>query len=329
VVKPKQSDETDESTASSQDLSVDDTVGMIPVAEFPEEHRVLKEDTTEDDDDDDIELADKSKVKSDTENVVEREDESEDEHKEKSEKQTREKHTREKTDTDKHEEKKEKRHNTDEKVKKAEKSGEKSKKKGSQGENTEPDKPAKKGSTKLTGIGKEAEKTSEPAEEVTVVKLAEYTLSELPPTIKQHCNMNKISNELMEQHTAVLFRVCKFLYPNQKFPNPLVDEISPRAEKEKKSNTIIINKGKAEFKDPPKPLKKLYKSQTLRGSGGYGKVFLTKDPFRKERVALKRVPHNTTVYQKSNFTEIGFLAMCDHPNVIKYYNTWHFKGCRY
>jgi len=70
-----------------------------------------------------------------------------------------------------------------------------------------------------------------------------------------------------------------------------------------------------------KPMKKLFKGNDKAGEGGFGEVFVAKDTSSKsgkERVAVKRISHDTAKAQENNWTEIAFLAMSKHPNIVEF-----------
>ena len=70
-----------------------------------------------------------------------------------------------------------------------------------------------------------------------------------------------------------------------------------------------------------KPMKKLFKGNDKAGEGGFGEVFVAKDlnsKGGKERVAVKRVPHDNPRVIENNWTEIAFLAFSKHPNIVDF-----------
>eukprot|EP01125_Pyxidicula_operculata_P008029 TRINITY_DN2712_c0_g1_i1.p1 TRINITY_DN2712_c0_g1~~TRINITY_DN2712_c0_g1_i1.p1 ORF type:complete len:306 (+),score=42.28 TRINITY_DN2712_c0_g1_i1:358-1275(+) len=64
-----------------------------------------------------------------------------------------------------------------------------------------------------------------------------------------------------------------------------------------------------------KTKKKNYTVSDQIGKGGFGKVFLAVADNKK--IALKKIPHETTRQKRKNFQEIRFLKYCDHPNILK------------
>ena len=57
------------------------------------------------------------------------------------------------------------------------------------------------------------------------------------------------------------------------------------------------------------------------GAGGYGSVYLAKDPQLPRRVALKLLDHSMTEDSRRRFTREGDLtAGLDHPNIVTVYN---------
>jgi p21-activated kinase 1 len=68
-------------------------------------------------------------------------------------------------------------------------------------------------------------------------------------------------------------------------------------------------------------MKKLYKGNEKAGEGGFGAVTVAKDlnsKSGKERVAIKRVPHDTARTQENNWTEISFLSASIHANIVQF-----------
>jgi len=68
-----------------------------------------------------------------------------------------------------------------------------------------------------------------------------------------------------------------------------------------------------------------FKKQNLKlisqiGKGGFGKVFLAKSTENDTKVAIKRMPHETTKQKRKNFQEIRFLRYCSgHSNILNLY----------
>uniref|UniRef100_A0A6B2KZ07 Protein kinase domain-containing protein n=1 Tax=Arcella intermedia TaxID=1963864 RepID=A0A6B2KZ07_9EUKA len=147
------------------------------------------------------------------------------------------------------------------------------------------------------------------------------TFKDLPDSIKRKCISLKLDKDLMEQNIDVLFRISHFLYKNA-FPKNPSHAKSSKTESKPYATPEILNYGKSVLKVPTKNPKKLFKNDTLAGSGGYGKVYMAKDTTTKERVAVKKVPHTTDKQKYNNYSEIGFVASCDHPNIVKFYEAY-------
>eukprot|EP01126_Amoeba_proteus_P057929 TRINITY_DN7423_c0_g1_i3.p1 TRINITY_DN7423_c0_g1~~TRINITY_DN7423_c0_g1_i3.p1 ORF type:complete len:337 (+),score=59.74 TRINITY_DN7423_c0_g1_i3:1082-2092(+) len=91
----------------------------------------------------------------------------------------------------------------------------------------------------------------------------------------------------------------------------------------------IMNLGKQEIQIPPKEkIKKVLKLNKESGSGGFGSVFLGKDVIMKQQVAVKCLDHSEENMRNNNFSEIGFLKSCDHPNIVKYYKSYLFTDLK-
>jgi serine/threonine protein kinase len=61
------------------------------------------------------------------------------------------------------------------------------------------------------------------------------------------------------------------------------------------------------------------------GKGGFGRVFGAKDMTTKKRVAIKKLPHVTEKDKRNNWCEIGFLATCQHPNIVRFLSAWEME----
>lgn len=71
---------------------------------------------------------------------------------------------------------------------------------------------------------------------------------------------------------------------------------------------------------PPPPL--------IPPPSGFGDVVLCKDLASKggkERVAIKRVAHDTDRARENNWTEIAFLGTCAHANIVQFKGAWLVK----
>ncbi len=72
-----------------------------------------------------------------------------------------------------------------------------------------------------------------------------------------------------------------------------------------------------------------YSIQKLLGQGGYGKIYLVtiKGESPAIEYALKFVnrPMDNPKQQDSMRNEIALMAICNHPNIIKYYDGYFFK----
>lgn len=72
-----------------------------------------------------------------------------------------------------------------------------------------------------------------------------------------------------------------------------------------------------------------YSIEKLIGQGGYGKIYLVtkKDENPKVEYALKYVnkPMDTPKQQDAMRNEIALMAICNHPNILRYYEGYFFK----
>eukprot|EP01127_Copromyxa_protea_P015227 TRINITY_DN4344_c0_g1_i4.p1 TRINITY_DN4344_c0_g1~~TRINITY_DN4344_c0_g1_i4.p1 ORF type:complete len:358 (+),score=60.67 TRINITY_DN4344_c0_g1_i4:422-1495(+) len=85
----------------------------------------------------------------------------------------------------------------------------------------------------------------------------------------------------------------------------------------------FIEQGKSLLLTPPKPLKKMVSHVVATGAGGYGQVFSCVDKELKVEVAVKKLRHDCHKRQVNNYSEIAFLASCDHPNIVKFHKAYH------
>ncbi len=72
----------------------------------------------------------------------------------------------------------------------------------------------------------------------------------------------------------------------------------------------------------PQVMARKYKGWDQSGKGGFGTVYMTKDTGGKQLVAVKVMPHKSVKEQQTNFTEVYFLNMLRHPNIVSYYNSF-------
>lgn len=73
-----------------------------------------------------------------------------------------------------------------------------------------------------------------------------------------------------------------------------------------------------------------YSIDKLIGQGGYGKIYLVhnkEDVEVKQQYALKFVnrPMETPKQQETMRNEIALMAICNHENIIKYYEGYYYK----
>ena len=70
---------------------------------------------------------------------------------------------------------------------------------------------------------------------------------------------------------------------------------------------------------------KLGPKQRLLGAGAYGKVFLSESQHNSEfKVAIKVLDKQKMKYNMENIRdEIAVLGKLDHPNIVKYFETYN------
>lgn len=99
--------------------------------------------------------------------------------------------------------------------------------------------------------------------------------------------------------------------PAPRLPKPL-----PKGDNEsKKSLSDLVKKAN--------PMKQ-FCSITKIGEGTFGEVFVGTDRRTLEKVAIKKMDINDN-YEEDLITEIEMMQMCDHPNVVKYIDSYQWN----
>ena len=62
------------------------------------------------------------------------------------------------------------------------------------------------------------------------------------------------------------------------------------------------------------------------GHGGFGSVFVAKPVQSKERIAIKRMSHDSEKEMRNNGDELVHLKKCNHPNIVKFHNAYVCRG---
>jgi len=71
--------------------------------------------------------------------------------------------------------------------------------------------------------------------------------------------------------------------------------------------------------------KTLFKNNKKVGQGGFGTVFASKSIVNNSKIAIKRMKHLSSKEKMANFAEVRYMAMCNHPNIVKYEGCYIYK----
>jgi len=130
--------------------------------------------------------------------------------------------------------------------------------------------------------------------------------------------MKSIQDEdRLKENSDILYSVCKFML-SRKFDDKekYVDLISVMFEPDE-----AIEHAKSIVHIPDKKMKKYFKSEEFQKSGGFGDVFVAKDTLLKKKIVIKKLLHRPKD-EKYNYSEIGFLSLVNHPNIVEYISSW-------
>uniref|UniRef100_A0A6B2L5I6 Protein kinase domain-containing protein n=1 Tax=Arcella intermedia TaxID=1963864 RepID=A0A6B2L5I6_9EUKA len=134
----------------------------------------------------------------------------------------------------------------------------------------------------------------------------------------------KLPKEEMEENWELIKKITLFLFKEDFKKHKTTTPAKPPLKPQKSSlaNHRLIEKGREVLKEQEN-LKKVFKTMMMLGSGGFGSVYVGKDLTQaKMRVAIKKLSHIEEKRRITNLAEIGFLASCDHPNIVQYFSAW-------
>jgi serine/threonine protein kinase len=103
--------------------------------------------------------------------------------------------------------------------------------------------------------------------------------------------------------------------PQNASPSPTVEEQQPRTSWSVEHHPLSLSRYVREFDEI-----------VLLSSGSFGQVFHAKNKMDLRDYAIKRIPFAATGYSRDSVQqvvrEVQCLAVCDHPNVVRYYTSW-------
>jgi len=147
-------------------------------------------------------------------------------------------------------------------------------------------------------------------------------LAELSDDLQDKIKKAKLPEDKVNANFRILLNILHFLTKDSyrmddNVPTP------PRAHYRRPyASAKLIEEAKRIARSPDKSIKKLFKHIEFSGKGGFGRVFGAKDTTTKRHVAIKKLPHVTERDKRNNWCEIGFLATCKHPNIVRFLGAW-------
>uniref|UniRef100_A0A6B2L0T5 Protein kinase domain-containing protein n=1 Tax=Arcella intermedia TaxID=1963864 RepID=A0A6B2L0T5_9EUKA len=200
--------------------------------------------------------------------------------------------------------------------------------------NSQTDKLIRSATKKKTKKTKSQEDLEKAEVELTKIKVSpdeappplinKHPYSEFPKEVQKKIEDLHIDKQKLEMYSDYLWTSARFvlkeLFPDLNAVNNNVDKGKlhriPYASEE------AIEKAKKSILTTTKNMKKFYKSAELAGKGGFGSVFIAKEVATKKRVAVKKLPHDNERTIQNNYSEIAFLMVCQHPNIVQYHQTY-------
>jgi hypothetical protein len=154
-------------------------------------------------------------------------------------------------------------------------------------------------------------------------KIIADNFSELPEDIKKRVRDAKLEEDVVNKSFPVLLSVLHFLTKDSyqtRDEVPAKKDHAPYATEQTMDTAKRICKVSEKGE---KEMKKIYKNMTMSGKGGFGRVYYGREiSSPKRKVAIKKVPHETEKQKRDNWSEIGFLHRCNHPNIVKFYDAF-------
>eukprot|EP01125_Pyxidicula_operculata_P001092 TRINITY_DN1099_c0_g1_i1.p1 TRINITY_DN1099_c0_g1~~TRINITY_DN1099_c0_g1_i1.p1 ORF type:complete len:388 (+),score=55.93 TRINITY_DN1099_c0_g1_i1:40-1203(+) len=164
------------------------------------------------------------------------------------------------------------------------------------------------------------------------------SFEELPEEIKKRILKAGINEDEAEKNFDILLSVLHFKSKIDFFTTTgYQNRHSTKRKRHNKGSSLVnssivsVNSLQKEAEELLVELKKKnYKTLTQVGKGGFGKVFVARQVDSKDtedyRVAIKKIPHETTKQKRKNFQEIRFLRYCEgHQNILTLHTASVYK----
>lgn len=69
-------------------------------------------------------------------------------------------------------------------------------------------------------------------------------------------------------------------------------------------------------------IKKMIKNTEYSNKGGYGSIYSSKLVKSKRKIAIKKLSNDTEKNKQKNLSEVAFLSVCEHPNIVEFIDAW-------
>jgi len=152
-----------------------------------------------------------------------------------------------------------------------------------------------------------------------------YNISfdDLPKDVITNCRKSALDQNRLKENPDIIYSISRFLMPEEfNDQEKYHDLVKYTYDAER-----VIEIAKKIVQVPDKKIKKIFKSEEFQKSGGFGDVFIAKDTNLKKRIAIKKIPHRSED-EKYNFSEIGFLHLVNHPNIVKFHTAYEIMNTK-
>jgi len=147
---------------------------------------------------------------------------------------------------------------------------------------------------------------------------------EMPTKVKEKIEKAGITEKEIEQNLQIVFTVAHFNHRKEFGEIPVNDKKGKCPQCPKKH----MLEAKALLELPTKTHVK--SSMDFLDRGGFGAVFSAKIQLeagrKKERIAIKKLPHKDKFDRLSNFSEIYYSSHLKHPNIVEFKTAWLIPG---
>jgi len=143
-------------------------------------------------------------------------------------------------------------------------------------------------------------------------------VEELPKDLKKLAKSAKVPDAVFEKDFIILLNVLHFLTKKVFLQTPVT--VSNAS-----TQTVSLNSHSRFLKENPK---KIFKSLKKNGRGGFGTVYIAKDstePAETSKVAVKKTKNETNRQKYDNLSEINYMKLCNHPNIVKFKKAYEYK----